>query len=93
MKKYPFEATPEELTADLDGFVDTVFANLESEFLVMPRGDGFVDYPVFEDAFQALKRSTEGFVSLDPSSILRAAAEKPLALIVLRTILGFTPPE
>lgn len=93
MKKYPFEATPEELTENLDGFVDTVFASLESEFLLMPRGDGFVGYPVFEDAFQALKRSTEGFASLNSSSILRAVEEKPLVLIVLRTILGFTPPE
>jgi hypothetical protein len=27
MKKYPFEATPEELATHLDGFVDTVFAS------------------------------------------------------------------
>lgn len=93
MKKYPFEATPEELAADLDVFVDTVFASLESEFLLMPRGEGFIGYPDFEDAYQALKQVTEGFTNLSPNPILRLTANKPLVLIVLRTILGFTPPE
>jgi hypothetical protein len=91
--RFPFEATPEELEADLDGFVDAVFTSLESEFLVMPRGEGFVEYPAFEDAFQELKRATGGFSRLEPSAILEAVSDKPLALIVLRTILGFTPPE
>ena len=70
MKKYPFEATPEELEANLEGFVDAVFASLESEFLVMPRGDGFIDYPTFEDASQALKQATAGFSRLEPEAIL-----------------------
>ncbi len=91
--RYPFEATAEELEANLDEFVDAVFASLESEFLVMPRGDGFVDYPMFEEAFQALKRATGGFERLEPESVLEVVEETPLALIVLRTILGFTPPE
>lgn len=93
MKKYPFEATREELRANLDEFVEAVFESLESEFLVMPRGDGFVDYPTFEDAYQALKQATEDFIRLKPDAVMSAIEEKPLALIVLRTILGFTPPE
>ncbi len=91
--RYPFEATAEELESNLDEFVDAVLASLESEFLVMPRGDGFVDYPMFEEAFQALKRETGGFERLEPEAVLGVVEETPLALIVLRTILGFTPPE
>ncbi len=91
--KFPFELTPEELAANLDELVGAVFASLESEFLVMPRGEGFIDYRAFEDAFQALKRATRGFTKLEPGAVLPAVEEKPLSLIVLRTILGFTPPE
>ncbi len=91
--RYPFEATAEELEANLDELVDAVFSSLESEFLVMPRGAGFVDYPAFEEAFQAIKRVTGGFERLEPAAVLGVVEETPLALIVLRTILGFTPPE
>ncbi len=91
--RFPFEATPEELEADLDPFVDAIFSSLESEFLVMPRGDGFINYPIFEDAFQELKRATDGFARMEPEAVMEAAKAKPLCMIVLRTILGFTPPE
>ncbi len=90
---YPFEAAPQELEAALDEYVDAIFSSLESEFLVMPRGDGFIEYPTFEDAFQNLKRATGGFARLEPEAVLGAVEAKPLCLIVLRTILGFTPPE
>jgi hypothetical protein len=70
-----------------------MFASLESEFLVMPRGEGFIDYPTFEVAFQALKRATGGFDRLEPEAVMGVVEAQPLALIVLRTILGFTPPE
>lgn len=91
--KYPFEATLEELQADLDTYVDVVFSCLESEFMVIPRGRGFIEYPVFARAYEALKQATKGFISLNADVILETVQEVPLALIVLRTILGFTPPE
>ena len=47
--KYPFELPFSEMRADLDTYVDAVFSCLESEFLMMPKGTGFIDYPVFED--------------------------------------------
>jgi len=91
--KYPFEATLEELNADVDNFVNSVFATLESEFLILPRGEGFIDYSTFEEAYQTLRLDTEGFAKVDSLRLLSATEKKPLCLIVLRTILGLTPPE
>ncbi len=45
---FPFEVKFEEVQADLDRYVDAVFECLESEFLVMPKGPGFIEFPVFE---------------------------------------------
>ncbi|WP_232424257.1 hypothetical protein [Imhoffiella purpurea] len=64
-----------------------------SEFLVMPKGPGFVEFPVFEAGYEALKRATNGFERVTPDAIVSAVYETPIALIVLRCILGFTPPE
>ena len=38
---FPFEVGFDDLQADLDAHVDAVFGRLESEFLVMPKGNGF----------------------------------------------------
>ena len=43
--KYPFEATYQEILADPDSFVEAVFSSLASEFLLLPKGQGFIDYP------------------------------------------------
>ena len=42
MAQYPFEADLTELHANLDHYVGVVFASLESDFLTMPKGQGFV---------------------------------------------------
>jgi len=91
--KYPFEASQAEIEANPDDFVASVFSSLESEFLVVPKGEGFIEYAAFARAYEVLKRTTEGFRTLDPAAVLSAALQTPLVLIVLRTILGFTPPE
>lgn len=91
--KYPFEVSYQEIEADPDPFVSAIFSLLESEFLVLPKGEGFIDYPVFEQAYEALKQATGGFSNLTGEVILAAAKQTPLILIVLRTMLGFTPPE
>jgi hypothetical protein len=93
MRDSPFEVTFDALRDRLDEFVSVVFSSLESEFLVLPKGDGFVEYPVFETGFEALKRCTSGFERLTAEAVLPAIQETPIALIVLRTMLGFTPPE
>lgn len=91
--RYPFEVSYQEIEADPDPFVSAIFSLLESEFLVLPKGEGFVDYPVFEQAYEALKQATGGFSNLTGEVIFVAAKQTPLILIVLRTMLGFTPPE
>jgi hypothetical protein len=90
---FPFEVDFQEIRANLDAYVDEVFACLESEFLVMPKGPGFVEFPVFEGGYEALKRATRNFQDVTPDAIAPVVYETPIALIVLRCILGFTPPE
>lgn len=89
----PFEAPLAQIIANPDPFVTAVFDTLQSEFLVMPKGPGFVDYAIFEEGYEALKQATDGFRHFTPDPILRALQASPISLVVLRTILGLTPPE
>ena len=73
--------------------VDEVFGELTSSFLEMPKGEGFIDYPTFEKGYQALKRQTDALAALTPQNVLAAVREVPIAFIVFRCILGFSPPE
>ncbi len=91
--KFPFEVPFEEVQADLDQYVTAVFSGLESEFLTMPKGAGYIDYPVFEQGYEALKQSTGGFRNLTPQVVKKCVLANPISLIVIRTMLGFTPPE
>lgn len=93
MPKYSFEAPYDEILQNLDGYVDSVFSCLESEFTVMPKGVGFVEYPDFERGYEALKAATKGFSELEPAKVLPAILAEPISIVVLRTILGFTPSE
>ena len=93
MALYPFEAEIAELRANLDHYVDVVFASLESDFLTMPKGHGFVEYSTFETGYEAVKQVTQNFRNFDPESIRAALLETPMIFIVLRAMLGFTPPE
>ena len=90
---FPFEVGFDELRSDLDAYVDAVFGCLVSEFLVMPKGDGFVDFPVFENGYEALKRATGGFRNFAPDTVAPVVFQTPISLVVLRCMLGFTPPE
>ena len=90
---FPFEVGFAEVQSNLDVHVDAVFGCLESEFLVMPKGDGFVEFPAFENGYEALKRATGSFRNVTPDTVAPAAFETPIALIVLRCMLGFTPSE
>jgi hypothetical protein len=90
---FPFEVPFEQVQSDLDAYVDAVFGALRSEFLTLPKGDGFIEYPVFERGYEMLKRATGGFRDLSPEPVIEAVYRMPIALIVLRSMLGFTPPE
>lgn len=91
--QFPFEVPFEDIAAAPDKYISSVFSCLESEFLVMPKGAGFVDYPIFEHGYEALKKATSGFTKFDIEAELEAIRTTPIALIVMRTMLGFTPPE
>ena len=93
MPKYPFEASLDEILDNPDPFVNAVFSCLESEFLVMPKGVGFVEYPVFERGYEALKGATSGFSNFTPENVYPVSISEPISIVVLRTMLGFTPPE
>ncbi len=93
MPRFPFEVPIDDILRDPESYVEAVFSCLESEFLVMPKGTGFVQYPVFESAYETLKAATKGFSSFDPDKVLPVAFSNPISIVVLRTMLGFTPPE
>ena len=90
---FPYEVDFSEVEADLETYVDAVFGALESDFLVMPKGDGFVELAVFDAGYEALKRATGGFREVTSDTILPVVMERPICLIVLRCMLGLTPPE
>jgi hypothetical protein len=93
LMKFPFEVTPAEIEMKLDEFIDAVFSCLTSEFLVMPRGEGFVTFPIFETGYEALKQGTNGFSAMNDQAVFGVITKCPIAFVVLRAILGFTPPE
>ena len=91
--KYPFEATIKDIEATPDRFIDAVFSCLSSEFLIMPRGVGFVPSPIFESGYEALKKGTSGFSNINEQMILSVIKAHPISFVVLRAMLGFSPPE
>lgn len=93
MTTLPFEVSFEQIQTDPDPYVTAVFACLESEFLVLPKGLGFVEYPVFERGYEAVKQATAAFTHITPAALYPVVSGVPITLIILRTMLGFTPPE
>ena len=90
---FPFEVPLDDVEDNLDTYVTEIFSCLQSEFLTLPKGPGFVEYSAFMGGYEALKRVTGNFRDLSPEPVIKAVYEVPIALIVLRTMLGFTPPE
>lgn len=88
-----FDADFSDPSLNIDSFIDEVFGELKSGFLELPKGQGFIEYPVFEAGYQALKKATAGFASMRESAITAVVYATPIAFIVLRTIMGFTPSE
>ena len=91
--KQPFEVPFSEVQADPAPYIEAVLACLASEFWVMPKGDGFVDYPTFDSGYERLKLATRGFRDIASEAVLQAVIECPISFVVLRSMLGFTPPE
>jgi len=93
MELFPFEVPAEDVLDEPGRYVNIIFACLESEFLVMPKGPGFVEYPVFEAGYEKLKKTTGDFSEFDLKRVWNLVAATPISFVVLRTMLGFTPPE
>jgi hypothetical protein len=92
-ERYPSEAPYEVVASDLDRFIDAVFDTLQSSFLLLPEGPGFVPYTEFAQAYEVLKLQTRGFSRMESSRVMEAIRRDALSFVVLRTILGFSPPE
>ncbi|MGQ0552837.1 MAG: S24 family peptidase [Planctomycetota bacterium] len=88
-----FEVSPELLEANIDEMVDATFADLQSQFLAMPKGPAFVRYEDFQMAYEVLRQRTNAFTELTESSVWTAMRENAMTFAVLRAILGMTPPE
>jgi len=93
MPKQPFEVPFSEVEAHPETYVTAVFSSLVSEFLIMPKGEGFIDYETFENAYEILKQATAAFHRMTTNKIIPAAVSHPITIIVLRSILGFSPSE
>ena len=89
----PFELTEKQLNTRLDEMVDATFSDLQSQFLILPKGNGFIEFVDFQQAYEVLKRQTSAFKSFNEETIWDALHEDALSLVVLRTILGMSPPE
>ncbi|MBW6503361.1 hypothetical protein K0B90_03650 [bacterium] len=89
----PFELTPPDLQARMEEMVDVTFADLSSEFLLLPRGDAFLDFSDFRAAYEVLKRHTNAFTDLSEGKAMEAAVENSRVFCILRAMLGMTAPE
>ena len=81
MPTFPFEVSLEEILQYPESYVDAVFSCLESEFLVMPKGAGFVEYVLFERGYEVLKMATAGFSRLNLSTVFPVTVSEPISII------------
>lgn len=91
--KRPFEVNSDYLREHLEEMVDITFSDLQSQFLVLPKGNNFVDYGEFQEAYEVLKRRTSAFAVFTNETVWEALRESSLCFLLLRTILGVSPPE
>jgi hypothetical protein len=91
--RHSFEVSPNDLREHLDEMVDFVFNDLQSQFLVMPQGKNFVKYQDFQRAYEVLKTETAAFADCTETAVWSSLRRDSLSFLVLRTILGVSPPE
>ena len=89
----PFEVSPADLQENLEELVDATFSDIQSHFLVLPRGDNFVEYQEFQSAYEVLRRRTNAFADFSEDSVWSALRENSLSFVVVRAMLGMSPPE
>lgn len=89
----PYKLTEADLAAQLDEMVEATFEDLQSQFMLLPRGAAFVSYDTFQAAYEQLRINTNGFATLTVDRVWDALRAHAMAWIVLRSILGLSPPE
>lgn len=89
----PFEVSSEHLQNHLAEMVEITFKDLQSQFLLVPKGTNFVEYPQFQQAYEVLKAQTNSYSNFTEVTVWAGLRQDALVFIVLRTILGLSPPE
>jgi hypothetical protein len=89
----PFELELLELRERVDEMVGETFADLTSQFLLLPRGSAYLDYEGFRDGYEALRIETNGFREFDVPHVWRALRRNARAMLAVRATLGVSPPE
>lgn len=89
----PFEVEPGDIPSHIGELVQSTFDDLTSQFMLLPRGASFLEYSEFRSGYEALRKHTNGFTALDVDRCWTAVKQNAMAGIVLRTIIGVTPPE
>jgi hypothetical protein len=89
----PYQLSADELQANLDNLVQATFDDLTSQFMLLPRGATFLEYADFQKGYEALRLCTGGFKTLTVDRCWDAVRKNAVAGIVLRAIIGVTPPE
>ena len=93
MPQHPFEVGGDYLASHIDEMVDVTFADIQSQLMVMPRGQNFIEFGSFQDAYEALKQETDAFARFNDETVRKALERNALVFVVVRTILGVSPPE
>lgn len=70
-----------------------ILETLTTYFLEMPKGESFPERATFEAGFAAFQEATDSGTDLSAEALLNAIDRHPTALVVLRSIVGLTPPE
>ena len=89
----PFEVAPADMQDRIEEKVESTFSDIQSQFLVLPRGDNFVEYPAFQTAYEVLRQRTNAFADFTERRVWSALRENSLCLGVIRTMLDMSPPE
>ncbi|WP_329012679.1 hypothetical protein OG271_03080 [Micromonospora rifamycinica] len=89
----PYQLSDEQLLEHLDDMVSVTFADLTSQFMLLPRGSAFVAYEEFLAGYEAVRQATGGFAGVSVDRLWNALRRNALALVAIRCILGISPPE
>lgn len=70
-----------------------VLDTLQSYFIEMPRGKAFCSREDFEAAYEVFRAETHDGANLSGAALIRAIELDPRAWLIIRSIVGVSPPE